>query len=90
MGVSLARLTTIMADARLHDLRHTHASHAVMNGEILHVVGRLLGHRHASTTDRCIPLDDTSLSQAAEWTTAALQSKLGSSQKSSHVTMRAG
>lgn len=23
----------IVADARLHDLRHSHASHAVMNGE---------------------------------------------------------
>ncbi|MXW90375.1 MAG: tyrosine-type recombinase/integrase, partial [Rhodospirillaceae bacterium] len=27
----------IVADARLHDLRHAHASHAVMNGESLHV-----------------------------------------------------
>ena len=35
----------IVADARLHDLRHAHASHAVMNGESLHVAGRLLGHR---------------------------------------------
>ena len=33
----------IVADARLHDLRHAHASHAVMNGESLHVAGRLLG-----------------------------------------------
>ena len=31
----------IVADARLHDLRHAHASpHAVMNGESLHVAGR--------------------------------------------------
>ena len=29
----------IVADARLHDLRHAHASHAVMNGESLHVAG---------------------------------------------------
>ena len=35
----------IVADARLHDLRHAHASHAVMNGESLHIAGRLLGHR---------------------------------------------
>ena len=42
----------IVADARLHDLRHAHASHAVMNGESLHVTGRLLGHRRASTTNR--------------------------------------
>ena len=35
----------IVADARLHDLRHAHASHAVMNGESLHIAGRLLGQR---------------------------------------------
>ena len=56
----------IVADARLHDLRHPHASHAVMNGESLHVAGRLLGHRRASTTNRYVHLDDATLSQAAE------------------------
>ena len=56
----------IVADARLHDLRHAHASHAVMNGESLHVAGRLLGHRRASTTNRYVHLDDATLSQAAE------------------------
>lgn len=45
----------IVADARLHDLRHAHASYAVMNGESLHVAGRLLGHRRASTTNRLCP-----------------------------------
>ena len=35
-----------MADARVHDLRHSHASpDAVMNGESLHVAGRLFGNR---------------------------------------------
>ena len=55
----------IVADAWLHD-RHKHASHAVMNGEILHVPGRLLGHRRASTTNRYADFDDTTLSEAAE------------------------
>ena len=41
----------IAADARLHDLRHSHASHAIMNGESLYMAGRLLGHRRASTTN---------------------------------------
>ena len=31
-------------DVRLHDLRHTHASHAVMNGVPVPVVSRMLGH----------------------------------------------
>ena len=45
----------IAEDARLHDLRHSHASHAIMNGESLHMAGRLLGHRRASTTNPSLP-----------------------------------
>ena len=70
----------IVADARLHDLRHAHASHTVMNGESLHVagrlLGRLLGHRRASTTNRYVHLDDATLSQAAERVAAAINRKL--------------
>ena len=66
----------IVADARLHDLRHAHASHAVMNGESLHVAGRLLGHRRASTTNRYVHLDDVTLSQAAERVAGAIQWKV--------------
>ena len=68
----------IAADARLHDLRHAHASHAVMNGESLHVAGRLLGHRRASTTNRYVHLDDTTPSQAAGRVALAIRSKLQS------------
>ena len=67
----------IVADARLHDLRHAHASHAVMNGESLHVTGRLLGHRRATTTNRYVHLDDATLSQAADRLAVAIQGKLG-------------
>jgi len=63
----------IVADARLHDLRHSHASHAVMNGESLHVAGRLLGHRRASTTNRYVHLDDATLGAAAERVALAVQ-----------------
>ena len=66
----------IVADARLHDLRHAHASHAVMNGESLHVTGRLLGHRRASTTNRYVHLDDATLSQAAERVAGTIRRKL--------------
>ncbi len=66
----------IVADARLHDLRHAHASYAVMNGESLHVAGRLLGHRRASTTNRYVHLDDATLSQAADRVAVAIQRKL--------------
>ena len=66
----------IVADARLHDLRRAHASHAVMNGESLHVAGRLLGHRRASTANRYVHLDDATLSQAAERVAVAIERKL--------------
>ncbi len=66
----------IVADARLHDLRHAHASHAVMNGESLHVAGRLLGHRRASTTNRYVHLDDATLSLAAERVALAVEQRL--------------
>ena len=66
----------IVADARLHDLRHAHASHAVMNGESLHVTGRLLGHRRVSTTNRYVHLDDATLSQAAERVASVIEQKL--------------
>ena len=66
----------IVPDARLHDLRHAHASHAVMNGESLHVAGRLLGHRRASTTNRYVHLDDVTMSQATGRVAAAIQGKL--------------
>ena len=66
----------IMADARLHDLRHARASHALMNGESLHVAGRLLGHRCTSTTNRYVHLDDATLRVAAERVATEIRIKL--------------
>ena len=51
---------------RLHDLRHTVASQAVMAGEGLPLVGRLLGHRRYRTTAGYAHLDDAHLVEAAE------------------------
>jgi integrase len=39
-------------DVRLHDLRHAFASIAVAGGDSLYLVGKVLGHRQASTTER--------------------------------------
>ena len=62
---------TICEDAdlgslRLHDLRHTMASHAVMSGENLPLVGKLLGHRRHRTTAGYAHLADDHLVAAAE------------------------
>ena len=51
---------------RLHDLRHTAASQAVMSGENLSLVGRLLGHRRHRTTAGYAHLADGHLVEAAE------------------------
>ena len=62
---------TVCADAglgrlRLHDLRHTAASQAVMAGENLPLVGKLLGHRRQRTTAGYAHLADAHLVNAAE------------------------
>jgi integrase len=46
------RRTAGLPDIRLHDLRHAFASTAVAAGDSLFIVGKLLGHRQASTTER--------------------------------------
>ncbi len=53
-------------DVRLHDLRHTHASHAVMNGVPVPVVSRLLGHSSVGMTLRYAHLGDRDIEEAAE------------------------
>ena len=53
-------------DVRLHDLRHTHASHAVMNGVPVPMVSRLLGHADVGMTLRYAHLGDGEVEQAAE------------------------
>ena len=58
-GAKLGRL-------RLHDLRHTVASQAVMSGENLPLLGRLLGHKRHRTTAGYAHLADGHLVETAE------------------------
>jgi integrase len=55
-----------LGDYRLHDNRHTHASHLVSNGLSLEIVGKLLGHTNPLTTRRYAHLADSPLRAATE------------------------
>ena len=64
-------------DVRLHDLRHTVASHAVMNGVPVPVVARLLGHSDVHTTLRYAHLGDREIERAAETVGQAIAAIMG-------------
>ena len=53
-------------DVRLHDLRHTYASVAIMNGISLPILGKLLGHTQIQTTMRYAHLADKPVRDAAD------------------------
>lgn len=57
---------TDLRDYRVHDNRHSHASHLVPSALSLVIVGRLLGHTSPSTTQRYARLADDTLREAAE------------------------
>lgn len=51
---------------RIHDLRHTFASHAVMSGHTLPIVAKLLGHTQIQTTMRYAHVADKEVYEAAK------------------------
>ena len=61
-----------LRDARLHDLRHTHASLALREGESVLAIGRLLGHRDAETTLKYTHSTDGMVMDATETVGAVL------------------
>ena len=63
---STVRREAGIEDVRLHTLRHTVASYAVMNGVPVPVVSRLLGHSNAQMTLRYAHLADKDVEAAAE------------------------
>jgi integrase len=60
------------ADARMHDLRHTYASILASSGLSLPIIGQLLGHTQAQTTQRYAHLMDDPLREATERVGAAV------------------
>ena len=62
-----------LRDVRLHDLRHTHASLALRQGETVLAIGKLLGHRSPETTLKYTHVDDDTVMDAAETVGAVLE-----------------
>jgi len=62
----IRRRTGLGKDARLYDLRHTFASVGAGGGLSLPIIGRLLGHTQARTTQRYAHLADDPVREAAE------------------------
>lgn len=71
-----------LEDVRLHDLRHSFASIAASEGMGLPIIGKMLGHTQASTTQRYAHLQADPVAAAAamvaERIQAAMQSDSGS------------
>lgn len=64
-------------DVRIHDLRHTFASIAAMNGIDLLTIGRILGHSNFQTTQRYAHLADEGVRRAADQVSGLLAGAMG-------------
>ncbi|MEQ9111965.1 MAG: tyrosine-type recombinase/integrase [Rhodospirillaceae bacterium] len=59
------RTSAELEDVRIHDLRHTYASNAIMAGLPVPILGKILGHTQIQTTMRYVHLADKSVRDAA-------------------------
>ena len=70
-------------DVRIHDLRHSFASDALMGGVPLAIVGEMLGHRQVSTTKRYAHLANRVVREALEQTASSIVKASNKTQPSS-------
>ena len=66
-----------LESVRIHDLRHTYASFGAGSGLGLPIIGKLLGHREAATTQRYARLDNDPLRRAANAIGGQIAAALG-------------
>jgi integrase len=72
-----------LESVRLHDLRHTNASFGAGSGLGLPIIGKLLGHTQASTTQRYAHLDNDPLRRATEVIGDRIAAALGGNERRS-------
>ena len=62
-----------LRDVRPHDLRHSYASIALMHGETVLTIGRLLGHDHPGTTLKYTNFADAAAREAVDAVSSVLR-----------------
>ena len=62
-----------LREVRPHDLRHTYASIALMHGETVLTIGRLLGHDHPGTTLKYTNFADAAAREAVDTVSSVLR-----------------
>jgi integrase len=77
-----------LPDVRIHDLRHSFASIAVSGGDSLYLVGKVLGHRQARTTERYAHLKDDPLRAVADRTAGTIAAMLDGDREDEVVSMK--
>lgn len=70
------RVKAGLEDVRIHDLRHAFASVAAASGASLPIIGALLGHTQAATTQRYAHLSDDPLRSVADTTSERIAAAL--------------
>jgi integrase len=76
----VAREYAGLQDCRLHDLRHSYASLAAGRGVSLQMIGKLLGHKVAATTQRYAHLARDAVSAVNDDLGAAMQQAISNQQ----------
>lgn len=65
-----------LSDVRVHDLRHCFGAMGASGGDSLLIVGAMLGHKQASTTERYAHLADDAVRAASERVGATIEAAL--------------
>jgi integrase len=84
------RASAGLTDVRLHDLRHSYASIGASASLGLPVLGKLLGHTQASTTQRYAHLSDDPLRKAADTIGATIAAAMGGGKGADVVSPHGG
>jgi integrase len=82
------RGTAGLADVRLHDLRHAFASVAASAGMGLPIIGKMLGHTQAQTTQRYAHLASDPVKAAAATVAARIEQAMSGGRSGEVLPLR--